>query len=54
MTPDARVPIEDSTPSIRLLLQQVIGEETKAVEADNEDTTDHLRRISGGRPRLSE
>jgi hypothetical protein len=43
--------IEDSTPSIRLLLQQCLAAEPKVVDvAAEEDTTDRFPKTPGGRP----
>ena len=52
MTP-ARPQIEDSTPSIRLLLQQALtASEPKVIEAELEEATDSFPKTPGGRPRL--
>jgi hypothetical protein len=49
------VQVEDSTPSIRLLLQQCLAAEPKVVDvAADEDTTDRFPKTADGRPRLSE
>ena len=50
------VQIEDSTPSIRLLLEQALAaSESKVVDvAADEDTTDRYPKTPGARPRLSE
>jgi hypothetical protein len=47
--------VEDSTPSIRLLLQQALAaSEPKVVDvAADEDTTDRFPKTADGRPRLS-
>jgi hypothetical protein len=45
--------IEDSTPSIRLLLQQCLAAEPQVLNAAaDEDTTDPFPKDRGGRPRL--
>jgi hypothetical protein len=45
--------IEDSTPSIRLLLQQCLAAEPKVVDvAADEDTTDRFPKTADGRPML--
>jgi hypothetical protein len=45
-----KIPIEDSTPSIRLLLQQALGAEPKVLDAAaDEDTTDRYPKTLGGR-----
>ena len=43
--------IEDSTPSIRLLLQQALGGDPKVVEGVAEET-ELFPKDAGGRPRL--
>ena len=51
------VQIEDSTPSIRLLLQQALSASAEPQVLDvaaGEDTTDRYPKTPGGRPRLSE
>jgi hypothetical protein len=46
--------IEDSTPSIRLLLQQALGaSEPKVIEGEDLAESDPFPKDRGGRPRLS-
>ena len=53
MTPASGAQIEDSTPSIRLLLQQALtASEPKVIEAELEEATDSFPKTPGGRPRL--
>jgi hypothetical protein len=53
MTPAIGAQIEDSTPSIRLLLQQALGGDPKVVQGVAEET-ELFPKDASGRPRLSE
>jgi hypothetical protein len=48
----APIQIEDSTPSIRLLLQAALPQEAKVIDAEQPDAS--FQKTLGGRPRLSE